>query len=623
MKKFYSLLAAALLVSGIANAQSQRLCLLEEFTQASCPPCASLNPALNALLDQNNVKVVSIKYQTNWPGTDPMNTQTQTWVGPRVSYYGVSGVPNICFDGNVITAASPTQLTQAGINSRYAVPSPFDLTVTHAYNATFDSISISVEAVASQAVSGSLVLHTVLVEKEVAFCTPPGSNGETEFYGVMRQMLPNASGSVLPASWTAGQSENFQFNIPVPSYIYDKKEMAVIVFIQNNTTKEVNQSAISNPLTLPLDASIKVCGLTTVTCDSAYVPSINVTNYGSDDLTALDINYSIGGNSGTYNWTGTLSSGSSTTVTLPAVTLSTANNTLSCSLASVNGGTDLVAVNNTLSASVIFNGSTPASTPVAQGFVSAMFPPASWIRLNGGVTTATWSRTAVGATANNGSAKMDFYNSPNGNVDELYTTKIDLSTISNPYLSFTMAKAAYTGYSDQLDINVSTDCGATWTTIWSQSDPQLTTAGNLTSAFAPTSGNASQWRTENVSLSAYIGEPEVVISFKAISGFGNNLYIDDINIYNSVAGVNENDLSSKVNLYPVPSSGSVFIDLSVFKNDEVSINILDVTGKSISNYSAARSNRHEILLQNLANGSYMVQVDADGERVIKPMILNR
>ena len=623
MKKVYSLMLAALLGSGIANAQSQRICLLEEFTQASCPPCASLNPALNALLDQNDVKVVSIKYQTNWPGTDPMNTQTQTWVGPRVTYYGVSGVPNICFDGNVITAASPTQLTQAAINSRYAVPSPFDLNVTHAYNATFDSISISVEAIASQAVSGTLVLHTVLVEKEVLFCTPPGSNGETEFYGVMRQMLPNASGSVLPASWTVGQSENFQFNIPVPSYIYDKKEMAVVVFIQNNANKEVSQAAISNPLTLPLDASIKVCGLTTVTCDSSYVPSIDVTNYGTDDLTSLNINYSIAGNSGTYNWTGTLSNGSSATITLPAVALSAANNTLSCSLASINGGSDLVTANNTLSASVIFNGSTPASTPVAQGFVSAAFPPASWIRLNGGVTTATWTRTAVGATANNGSAKMDFYNSPTGNVDELYTTKINLSSISNPILSFAMAKAGYTGYSDQLDINVSTDCGATWTTIWTQSDPQLTTAGNLTSAFTPATGNASQWRTENVSLSAYIGQPEVVISFKAISGFGNNLYVDDINIFNSVAGVSENDLSSRVSLYPVPSNGSVFIDLSAVQSDEIRISIIDVTGKNLRTYTTGRNNRHEIQLQDIANGTYMVQVDAAGERTMKPMILNR
>ena len=84
MKKLYTL-ALTMFVGVAVNAQSQRLTLLEEFTQASCGPCASQNPALNTLLSGNESKAVSIKYQTNWPGVDPMNTQTQTWVAPRVS----------------------------------------------------------------------------------------------------------------------------------------------------------------------------------------------------------------------------------------------------------------------------------------------------------------------------------------------------------------------------------------------------------------------------------------------------------------------------------------------------------------------------------------------------------
>jgi hypothetical protein len=42
--------------------QTQRLVLIEEATNASCGPCASQNPAFDALLNQNRDKLTAIKY---------------------------------------------------------------------------------------------------------------------------------------------------------------------------------------------------------------------------------------------------------------------------------------------------------------------------------------------------------------------------------------------------------------------------------------------------------------------------------------------------------------------------------------------------------------------------------
>lgn len=75
--------------------------LHEEFTQASCGPCASQNPAFNAVLAANTAKATSLKYQTSWPGVDPMNAQNPTDVQTRVNYYSVNGVPDAIMDGNV------------------------------------------------------------------------------------------------------------------------------------------------------------------------------------------------------------------------------------------------------------------------------------------------------------------------------------------------------------------------------------------------------------------------------------------------------------------------------------------------------------------------------------------
>lgn len=92
MKKL-SILAFVLLCAAVVSAQHQRRVLIEEFTNASCPPCAAYNPAFNATIAANIQYLTPIKYQTNWPGVDPMNAQTQSDVSPRVDYYSVNGVP--------------------------------------------------------------------------------------------------------------------------------------------------------------------------------------------------------------------------------------------------------------------------------------------------------------------------------------------------------------------------------------------------------------------------------------------------------------------------------------------------------------------------------------------------
>src|ERR1051326_548184 len=122
MKK--TLLLVATVVSGnFLFAQSQRLILFEEFTQASCGPCAAYNPGYNSLLSSNTTKATSIKYQTSWPGVDPMNAQNPGEVQTRVTYYNVTGVPDVFLDGT----EKQQSTAQSDIDAEYAVPSPFTI----------------------------------------------------------------------------------------------------------------------------------------------------------------------------------------------------------------------------------------------------------------------------------------------------------------------------------------------------------------------------------------------------------------------------------------------------------------------------------------------------------------
>jgi len=120
MKKI--LLSAILLFAVTAiYSQSQRLVILEEFTQASCGPCASVNPTIEALLNSNPTKITSVWYHTNWPGYDPMNLHNPNEVAARVGYYGVTYVPWSVLDGNYYSG-SATGWNINTVNARYAVP---------------------------------------------------------------------------------------------------------------------------------------------------------------------------------------------------------------------------------------------------------------------------------------------------------------------------------------------------------------------------------------------------------------------------------------------------------------------------------------------------------------------
>lgn len=92
----------------------------------------------------------------------------------------------------------------------------------------------------------------------------------------------------------------------------------------------------------PLDAGINAIDEPTGTlCGAAFVPEVELKNYGTSTLTSVTINYDVDGvGSQTYNWTGSLATNSTTIVTLPAMSTTNGAHTFNASTSSPNGGTD-------------------------------------------------------------------------------------------------------------------------------------------------------------------------------------------------------------------------------------------------------------------------------------------
>ena len=542
MKKLFTLAIGICFSFGVM-AQTQRMVLTEEFTNASCGPCAGQNPAYNALLDANPTKIVSIKYQTVWPGTDPMNADNPTEVATRVTYYGVTGVPYAPLDGDTMPlvdwagtgyTGGPYHYDQAMIDSAYASPAPFAINLTHSITSDLDSIFITCVVNAAQAVNlPQLFLRMAIVEKTITFASAPGSNGETEFYNVMRKMIPNATGTTLSATWTNGQSQTFTFGVPIPSYIHNPTQIAVVAFIQENATKHVQQAAISQPAVLSNYASISAASTGTaniVTCSTTITPSITILNEGSAALTSATVSYSVdAGNPQTVPFSGNVASGSTAQFSIPALSsLGGGQHVIVYTLQNVNGsGINSTDFNQTF---YIVGASQPGNA-YSENFVATAFPYANWININDDAYGFTRNATAGFGTPK-GALKMDFYNSVNGKVDEVILPPFSYTGFNDATLTFKVAAKSYplTGgqTNDTLMVSISADCGNTWTQVWLKSGTALATVAAATAAYTATAN--ADYRDESVLLPGTANASQILVKFTAHSDYGNNAYVDNINI---------------------------------------------------------------------------------------------
>ncbi|MBK7028379.1 MAG: hypothetical protein IPH45_03855 [Bacteroidales bacterium] len=226
-------------------AQTQRYIIVEEFTNASCGPCAAQNPAFQALMAANTSKCTYVTYHWNYPGpNDPMYLVNPTEIQGRIGYYGFNYVPSCVLDGNAY-AGVPASLTQTMINNQYAIPSPFELYINHTISPGNDSIYVTMLGKCTQAVSGQLVAHAVILEKHIHYNNAPGTNGEKDFYNVMRKMLPSHNGSTLASSFEPGDYFIIQQAWKLAS-ITSMSELSVTGFIQNKQTKAAHQAAITS-----------------------------------------------------------------------------------------------------------------------------------------------------------------------------------------------------------------------------------------------------------------------------------------------------------------------------------------------------------------------------------------
>jgi PKD repeat protein len=174
----------------------------------------------------------------------------------------------------------------------------------------------------------------------------------------------------------------------------------------------------------------------------------------------------------------------------------------------------------------------PSLLPFAEGFEGSQFLPATWTPNNIWNDNLYWTRvTGVGGFGTSTACAMfdNFNMNVPGERDEMRTPKYDFSNVAAARLRFDVAYARYNAsFSDTLEVKVSTNCGATWTSIYIKGGSQLATAPDAGSFYTPAS---SQWRRDTINISAITaGQGNVMFSFLNRGHYGQPIYLDNINL---------------------------------------------------------------------------------------------
>lgn len=285
--------------------------LLEIGTKTTCPYCPSAAVGADELVENgHNVAVISYHVSDAYQN----NASVARW-----NYYAMEGTPTAEFDGvEEVVGGSGSSMYNAYLphyESRIAVPSSFTIDITGDHEDMLDfDIEVTMEKVADTDAS-NIKLRTAVTESHIE----ESWQGMDELNFAERMMPPDHNGVAMDFSDDDTQIVNLEFSLD-EDWVVENCEF--VVFLQDDATKEVLQ-AIKYPMPLipglnSYDLALEdIYNLPQSDCMGEVSPIVDVTNYGSETINSFNLEYSVNGETETYEWEGTLETSETVSVELP------------------------------------------------------------------------------------------------------------------------------------------------------------------------------------------------------------------------------------------------------------------------------------------------------------------
>lgn len=265
-------------------------------------------------------------------------------------------------------------------------------------------------------------------------------------------------------------------------------------------------------------------------CDLNVFPEVVVYNAGLNQITSARVE--IRNNNTvlqTLDFPLDLATGDSDTLSFDPIILSSGSNNFQSNIILVNNTTDPVFGNNSISSNP--NIQPQLSLPYTFDFNEF---GNSWVVDNpdGQISWERFQITINGETQESIRIQNYEYDAA-GELDYLISPQINLTEFPNAQLTFKLAHAPYDaqGFGDFMYIAISTDCGNTFDITnapYNKHRTFLTTAEPTLNEFIPT--DEQEFRREILNLAPFAELGNVRIAFINRNGFGNNIFLKDIEI---------------------------------------------------------------------------------------------
>lgn len=649
----------------VSTTPENRNAVLEEFTGIYCTYCPDGHAISNTIEAANQGDFFAINIHTGGyatpTGNDPDFTTSfgaDIAAQSNLAGYPAGTVNRHYFPGwaqntsNPGTAMSRGDWQDAVEDSILTKSSYVNLAATADIDLATRTMTVYVEGYFTGSGAPSSMKLNVAVNQnnvegpQTGGSTNPGQmlpNGNYNHMHMLRHMITGQWGVSIDTT-TQGTFFSRTFTYQVPMQIngvpMELPELEVVVFIAEGNQEIITGNMATTNLIIPAGvdvADLEISDLTVIPglCDNTVTPKVEITN-NSDSITVDTFNVSYTLNGGTPvidQVTAALAPNSTTTHTFQAVNLTASSNTIEFA-ADFNGVSHLIdlSASNNITSTPTFNiiPSATIGTTYQEDFESytdyddvinnaILNNPDGGtcvVLSKDGVNNLSYDIGGYGASAF--SFIVNFYGMAAGEYVELMFHKLDFSG-TNHGVKFNYAYAQYTTENDQFQVMASTDCGATWTTVWDKSGANLSTTAPVSSGnFFP---QANEWAKADVDLSQFDGNSEVILKFVATSAYGNNLFFDDINIYNNTTiGMNE-VAENEVSIYPNPVKDVLKIDMNLVSNSNVEYSILNNLGQTVMTENIGTLNsgfqNETVSVSNLSSGVYFVKLTIDNKTTIE------
>ena len=225
---------------GVYDELPQRdLVLLESFSSQNCGSCAVVNPQIRTMVNNNPDQYAMVFYHPLGHENSPLYQFNPRDNDFRRGLYGVNATP-VSAIGSLFYGS--TQMVDEDLMDLEGIkPAGFAFEAT--YHIEDEVIHAEVEATAyANFHDHDLRLFIVLTEDEVHFDEPPGSNGESSFYHVMRAFLPDAGGAQLDQV-NVGDVFSLSSEFSLDQHEMDTTQVRLHAFVQDLQDKEIYQAS--------------------------------------------------------------------------------------------------------------------------------------------------------------------------------------------------------------------------------------------------------------------------------------------------------------------------------------------------------------------------------------------